>query len=767
MQQMTARRTTARAALLVAITLFTVTAAPAHAGPGSALSFNGVNNYVSATIPPLASNYTFSAWVYLRPGGNIGLLTGPNCGSSAEVLIFRLTANPADPQYVALGRCGSFNGMPSTTPVAYSQWFHLAVTVSSNKLVSYYLNGNAAGSWDANSYNGYNVTLGPDIHLGDNAVRHFNGMLDEVLLWSTARSQAEIQASLNQPPNVADPNLVAYWPFNEAAGTVTTADASGHGHTGTLVNRPAKALSPVGWTPQVQLFGANPLTNECHAAFTDPGAAANVYPTAIAPGVFHNLALRVDGAIVAWGRNGSSQTDVPAPATNVTAIAGGIEHSLALRADGAVVAWGGNSDGQLNVPATATNLIAIAAGFYHSLALRADGTVVAWGWNSDGQINVPAWATNVVGIAGGGYHSLGLKADGTVVAWGANSDGQLNVPATATNLIAIAAGRYHSLALRADGTVVAWGVNSNAQINVPTTARNVVAIAGGSYHSLALKADGTVITWGNNQFGQTNVPAAATNVIAIAAGGYHSLGLKADGTVVAWGGNGDGQLNIPASINLLPVSISGTVATNSPGTYLLAYGATNQTGAVLVTNRTVVVVDTTPPVLTLNGPDLLLVTNVNRAITDPGATANDVCGGSFAVATNSTVNVNFPGTYTITYAATDSYGNIGTTTRTVVVGLPPAVPGDRNGDGAVDQGELNTVAQHFWATTPPAMTGVTASSQGAFRFGLTNTVGLDFRVLASTNLTDWMLLSNTLPQLQFTDPDAAKYPQRFYRLRWP
>jgi hypothetical protein len=93
--------------------------------------------------------------------------------------------------------------------------------------------------------------------------------------------------------------------------------------------------------------------------------------------------------------------------------------------------------------------------------------------------------------------------------------------------------------------------------------------------------------------------------------------------------------------------------------------------------------------------------------------------------------------------------------------------GDVNGDGVVDASEMKTVAHNFWASSPPQMTGLMPLGQGAFQFGLSNAVGLDFSVLASTNLMDWLVLSNVVPRLQFSDPDAPKYPERFYRLRWP
>ena len=579
---------------------FNVAMMPAQAAPGYALLFNGRDSYVSTTVPVLASNYTLSAWVNLRRGGNydtsrVGLLTGSSGGNSVEFLIRSETANAADPQYLELGRSGAFSGQPSTNAVPLNQWVQVTITVSSNKLVSYFINGAAAGSWDAS---GLNVAVGPAIFLGSqNLGRHFDGLLDEVQIWSRALTPVEIQASRVQSPDVADGDLVAYWPFSEGmTGHATTADASGHGHPGTLVKFPHFAGSPVGWVPEVSLNGANPLTNELHTVFTDPGAVVCAAAAGIAAGYGHSLALQADGMLGAWGNNAYGQTNIPAAATNVITIVVGSYHNLALQADGTVVAWGNNAHGQTNVPVKATNVVAIAAGGAHSLALLANGSVVAWGWNGYGQATVPATATNIVAIAGGAYHSLGLKADGRVVTWGYNNYGQTNVPAAATNVVAIAGGEYHSLGLKADGTVVAWGNSDYGQTTVPAMATNVVAIAGGSRHSLGLKADGTVVAWGYNSSGQTNVPAAATNVVAIAGGENYSLALKADGTVVGWGYNSDGQTNVPSFTQTL-LATSGTVNTNVTGTYTLTYSYTNSLGTVLTNNRTVVVAGVRPVIL--------------------------------------------------------------------------------------------------------------------------------------------------------------------------
>ncbi len=349
------------------------------------------------------------------------------------------------------------------------------------------------------------------------------------------------------------------------------------------------------WTPAIDFHAPAFLTLE-PGTFVDQ-TTTHAPPPEIATGDYHNLALRVDGSVIAWGLNNSGQCNIPASATNVAAIAAGGAHNLALRADGSVVAWEHNNSGQCTIPAGATNMAAIAAGSSHNLALREDGSVVAWGYNSSGQCTIPAHATNVVAIAAGSRHSLALRTDGSVGAWGNNNDGQCTIPASATNVTAIVAHFSHSLALRTDGTIISWGYSNYGLGTIPADATNVAAIATGGYHSLALRADGSVVGWGFNAEGQATIPASATNVVAIAAGSYHSLALREDGSVVAWGRNSSGQCNIPVEIVVdLPLALDGIVETNTLGTYVLNYSTTNMLGAIATATRTVVVA--TLPIVT-------------------------------------------------------------------------------------------------------------------------------------------------------------------------
>jgi len=92
------------------------------------------------------------------------------------------------------------------------------------------------------------------------------------------------------------------------------------------------------------------------------------------------------------------------------------------------------------------------------------------------------------------------------------------------------------------------------------------------------------------------------------------------------------------------------------GDYTVTYDVADSNGnAAAQVTRTVHVVDTTPPVITVTGGDETI--EVHTPYTDAGATATDNYDSIVAVTSSGTVNIDVVGDYTIFYDAADGHGN--------------------------------------------------------------------------------------------------------------
>jgi hypothetical protein len=569
--------------------------------------------------------------VSLPPGQNGTLVNGPLWVNSGGQ-VYPPTVSP-QPASSVTTNSATLNGTVNPNGQTTTTWFQWGTTTNYGNFTT------------TNTLGATNAPLATSVGISGlllGTTYHFAGVASNSSGTSTG-GDLTLTAGLGSPPTVT--TLSATSVSNTIATLNGTVNPNGTGTTAwfewsTLANNYTQQTAPVAMGS-----GSVPLALSNALSGLVPGvlyhcrlAASNALGLARGGEIrFGSPAIILNGAALLTNECHAAYTDAGATLSRAVVAVAGDYHTLAL-VDGTVQAWGYNGFGQVNVPASATNLVAIAAGQYFSLALRADGTVMAWGNNNAGQANVPPVATNVVAISAGHAHSLALRADGTVVAWGGDNEyGQINVPPSATNILAISAGYFHSLALRADRTVMAWGGSGNrGQTDVPGTAINVVAIAAGTLHSQVLLANGIVIGWGDNVYGQINVPASATNVVAIATGSEHSLALRADGTVIAWGDNGWGQINVPASAtNVVAIAAGGehSLALRADGT-VLAWGD-NRFG------------QTTVPA------------NLN--------TFNLVGSGN--------VNTDAPGSYTITYVASNYLGGVSVLTRTVIVAdrTPPAL----------------------------------------------------------------------------------------------
>ena len=112
------------------------------------------------------------------------------------------------------------------------------------------------------------------------------------------------------------------------------------------------------------------------------------------------------------------------------------------------------------------------------------------------------------------------------------------------------------------------------------------------------------------------------------------------------------------------------------GEHTIILQVIDKLGASDTEDVTIIVEDTTPPVITLNGPATMTLECGVDSYTEEGATAVDICDGNVVpvVIGGDTVDTSTCGTYVVTYNATDASGNVAEqVTRTVIAQdtIPP------------------------------------------------------------------------------------------------
>ncbi|HEX5218398.1 MAG TPA: LamG-like jellyroll fold domain-containing protein [Verrucomicrobiae bacterium] len=237
------------------------------------LKFNGTNSHVAVENSvaglrfPGTNAFTIEAWVK------------PNTLNTPQFIVSKYNGGVWGEYYLAIGTNGRVEfhreagpnfilGSSNTIPMGI--WTHVAVTYTSGTR-RIYLNGQLDPVVDPGS--GSSPAGGPTtVIVGARYTSNvpsdiFNGDLDELRIWNTARSIAELQQNMRQRLTGAETNLLLYYPADESGGA-RVPDFSGHGFSGLLqngavVNRAADATQPValagettGVTTNAAIFGA-------------------------------------------------------------------------------------------------------------------------------------------------------------------------------------------------------------------------------------------------------------------------------------------------------------------------------------------------------------------------------------------------------------------------------------------------------------------------------------------------------------------------------
>jgi Concanavalin A-like lectin/glucanases superfamily/Secretion system C-terminal sorting domain/Calcineurin-like phosphoesterase len=224
----------------------------------SSLKFNGSSSYVRSanTTPVRLTQFTLECWFYLE--GNSATTSTGSGGVTAIPLITRGRGEAEqaskDVNYFLGIRTDSLltadfenntnsanHPVSGVTKVKKNKWQHAAVTYNGSTW-KLYLNGvldkTLTVSRTPQSGSLVNLSFGASVNSTNTPEGFFNGKMDEIRIWNTARTDAQIaSAYLTEIPSAA--GLVGRWGFNENTGT--TAANSGSGGTalnGTLINSP-------------------------------------------------------------------------------------------------------------------------------------------------------------------------------------------------------------------------------------------------------------------------------------------------------------------------------------------------------------------------------------------------------------------------------------------------------------------------------------------------------------------------------------------------
>ncbi|MEX2600381.1 MAG: invasin domain 3-containing protein [Balneolaceae bacterium] len=223
---------------------FTITATGLNeapmAGLGRALEFDGSDDYLdlgSTGIIGSRTAFTLEAWVKLSDITSSHAIYGEfRDGDSLTRNYFQISNGTVVFDQWASGE--SLDGQTITADgVPEDEWTHVAY-VRDGAFQAIYLNGvEAASNQDAETYSGSEPTgIAIGRRLGSSGGSNLNGALDELRLWSVARTAEEIAGSWNRKTDGTDEDLLAWYDFNEESGISELTDRSGNGWDGTLEN---------------------------------------------------------------------------------------------------------------------------------------------------------------------------------------------------------------------------------------------------------------------------------------------------------------------------------------------------------------------------------------------------------------------------------------------------------------------------------------------------------------------------------------------------
>ena len=208
------------------------------------LDFDGVDDYTSLSWSNQLSTYTVSMWV----------ISNEVEQSTFNAFFSTHYPNSSGFQFDSDGGNGLRMLAPdfelNFTETIPTYWSHVAIvaqTDGSEEKTTLYFNGDSVTSIDKVESGWNKIDLGRN----RNQTNPGNWKVDEVSVWNTARTPAQIQSDMHNPHTGAEDGLLVYWRANAGTGNILY-DHSGNANHATINGASWSTETPILFQPQTK-----------------------------------------------------------------------------------------------------------------------------------------------------------------------------------------------------------------------------------------------------------------------------------------------------------------------------------------------------------------------------------------------------------------------------------------------------------------------------------------------------------------------------------
>lgn len=202
----------------------------------NALNFDGNNDFIGVPgITNPSGSFTAEAWARMETYGMRTVLSKIQSGYYGFTISYDA---PNNRMGADIGTGSSWPNVLSLLPWNLNQWYHVAMVYdAASDTMYFYQDGILQGAvYVVPAHSTTSFKIG-----NDDWSELWDGDIDEVRFWNIARTQAEIQSTMNMELTGAEPGLTNYYQFNQGTpggnntGVGSLLDSKG-GANGTFVN---------------------------------------------------------------------------------------------------------------------------------------------------------------------------------------------------------------------------------------------------------------------------------------------------------------------------------------------------------------------------------------------------------------------------------------------------------------------------------------------------------------------------------------------------